>query len=257
MEASREVALRLDPSKLMDWLGFEIVDPWQRTLLRTDASRVLLLCSRQLGKSTCTACVALNEAYLNANALVLLVSPSERQSGELFEKVSRFHKRLQLVPAVRELTTFIELVNGSKIYALPGSGDTIRGFSAPRLVVIDEASRVPDDVLGAVLPMLVSNHGRLLCLSTPRGKSGFYYERWVSEDANWTRINARASESPRISPEAIAEQRSSLGPRLFSAEFDNNFLEDVDQVFSEAAIDSIFADDGLDSGCDAIDLEEI
>ena len=167
---------------------------------------MLLLCSRQLGKSTSTACVALNEAYLNDSALVLLVSPSERQSGELFEKVSRFHKRLRLIEATKELSLSIELVNGSRVCALPGSGDTIRGYSAPRLVVIDEASRVPDDVLSAVLPMLVSNNGRLSALSTPRGKIGFFYERWVSDDPAWLRINAKASQSPRISPEMLAEQ---------------------------------------------------
>lgn len=242
MELSTGLVLRLDPAVMMEELGY-VPDAWQRELLRSQAPRVLLLCSRQLGKSTCTACVALAEACFHDESLVLLVSRSERQSGELFEKVSRFHKRLALVPAVKELALSIEFVNGSKIVALPGDGDTIRGFSSPRLVVIDEASRVPDDVLAAVLPMLVSNGGRLLALSTPRGKSGFFYAKWVSADQAWTRINAKASESPRISPEALAEQRASLGPRLYASEFENQFLETTDQYFSSEAIEAAFSDD--------------
>ena len=79
MDLSTEMALQTDPSLLMEMIGFE-PDPWQRTLLRSTASRILLLCSRQLGKSTGTAFVALNEAYLNPLSQVLLVSRSERQA---------------------------------------------------------------------------------------------------------------------------------------------------------------------------------
>ena len=84
------------------------------------------------------------------------------ESEILFEKVRKFYKILKPVSSVREMVLSIELVNGSSIVALPGSGDTIRGFSSPALIVIDEASRVPDDVLSACLPMLVTNQGRLL-----------------------------------------------------------------------------------------------
>ena len=76
---------------------------------------------------------------------------------------------------------------------------------------------------------------------------GFFYERWTSGDPLWERINARASESPRITAEALAEQRSSLGPRLYAAEFDNEFLEETDQVFSEESIERIFEQDDPDA----------
>jgi hypothetical protein len=240
----------------MDMLGYA-ADPWQRTLLRTAAQRVALCCSRQLGKSTSTACVALNEACLNDDALVLLVSPSERQSGELHEKVVRFHKGLRRVESVRELALSLELANGSKVVGLPGSADTIRGYSAPRLVIVDEASRVTDDLLAAVLPMLVTNHGRLFILSTPRGRIGFFYEVFTSDDPQWLRINAKASESPRISQERLAEMRRTLGERAYAAEFENVFTDEVDQVFSEANIEGMFSDDALGRGYDAVDLEEV
>lgn len=170
MHMPAETALRIDPSLLMEMLDF-VPDPFQRALLRSQSPRILLLCSRQLGKSTSTACVALTTAYLNVGALVLLVSPSERQSEVLFAKVSSFHKRLRLVDSVKELSLSIDLMNGSKIVALPGSAETIRGYSSPHLIVIDEASRVEDSLLAAVLPMIVVNQGRIICLSTPRGTS--------------------------------------------------------------------------------------
>lgn len=238
----RNIARALDPALIMHDLGM-VPDPWQERLLRCRSNRVLLLCSRQLGKSTSTACLALHQAAYHPGSDVLLVSRSERQSGELFVKVSQFYRRLRPVEAVKELALSIELVNGSRIIALPGDGDTIRGYSAPSLVIIDEASRVPDDVLAACLPMLVANNGRLVCLSTPRGKRGFFYERFISDDPAWERINARACDSPRISPEALVEQLASLGPRLYAQEFENQFLEETDQVFSADSIEAMFLDD--------------
>jgi hypothetical protein len=245
----------LDASLLMMAAGLS-PDPWQERLLRSPSDRILLLSSRQLGKSTTVAILGLHEACFNAGSLVLLVSRSERQSALLFEKVTQFYAMLRPVEAVKELALSIKLANGSEIVALPGDADTIRGFSNPRLVIIDEASRVPDGVLTAVLPMLVGG-GRLLALSTPRGKTGFFYEHWVSEDAIWERINARAADCPRISPERLLEQRRTLGERGYACEFENEFLEDVDQVFSEASIEAIFRDDGLDADGDGIDLEAV
>lgn len=258
MEADewQNLARATDPALIMADLGM-IPDPWQERFLRSSSHRILLLCSRQLGKSTSTACLALAEACYRPDSLVLLVSRSERQSTLLFEKVSAFYKTLRPVESIKELALSIKLANGSEIVALPGDGDTIRGFSSPRLVILDEASRIPDDVLAAVLPMLVTNKGRLVALSTPRGKLGFFYDLWTSNDPMWERVNAKASESPRISAAALAEQRTILGPRLFAAEFDNEFLEEVDQVFSEDSIDRIFSADDPDASLSALDLEGV
>ena len=59
-------------------------DPWQADLLRSDTRQMVLLCSRQAGKSTVSSFLALHEALYRAPALVLLLSPSLRQSQELF-----------------------------------------------------------------------------------------------------------------------------------------------------------------------------
>src|SRR4051812_11036760 len=83
--------LRQDPANLMALAGMA-PDPWQASLLRSRAPRTLLLCSRQSGKSQTAAALALREALLDAPALVLLLSPTQRQSGELFRaKLKRLY----------------------------------------------------------------------------------------------------------------------------------------------------------------------
>ena len=138
----RSLAIALDPSMLMEELGFA-PDPWQRRALRSQSQRLQLLCSRQSGKSTVTACIALHTACYQSDSLVLLVSRSERQSGELFLKVSEAYKATRPVEAVRELAFSLELENGSRILALPGDAANLRCYSGVRLVVVDEAALRP------------------------------------------------------------------------------------------------------------------
>ena len=53
-----------------------------------------MCCARQTGKSTISALLGLWTAIYEAPALVLLVSPSQRQSGELFRKVMDYYRAL-------------------------------------------------------------------------------------------------------------------------------------------------------------------
>ncbi len=79
----------------------------------------------------------------------------------------------------------LQLTNVSRIVCLPCREETIRGYSNVSLLVIDEAARVPDDLYRAVRPMLAVSDGRLICLSTPYGKRGFFYDAWANGGDDW------------------------------------------------------------------------
>ena len=113
-------------------------DRWQRDLLNATEERIILNCARQSGKSTIVAIRALHHALTNPGSLVLILSPSLRQSGELFKKITAFYRQLRRRGGsdVNSATT-LQLTNGSRIVSLPGSEPTIRGYSAPSLVLID------------------------------------------------------------------------------------------------------------------------
>src|SRR6516164_5676820 len=141
---------------------------------------MLVLCARQSGKSTCAAALGLYEALYASPALVLLLSPSLRQSQELFRATMQLYTRGGAqVPTVAESALRLELTNGSRTVALPGESDaTIRGYANVRLLVIDEAARVPDDLYRATRPMLAVGGGRLVALSTPYGKQGWFWDEY-------------------------------------------------------------------------------
>src|SRR4051794_2505474 len=128
-ELASDLAAALDPVVLARQAGIE-PDPWQARMLRSAARRLLLNCSRQSGKSTITAILALWTALYQAPALVLLLSPSLRQSVELFKKVlDTYHALGRPLPAQAESTMRLELPNGSRLVALPGKEGTVRGYS--------------------------------------------------------------------------------------------------------------------------------
>jgi hypothetical protein len=76
----RLASYRTDPARLMVDAGYD-PDEWQRDLLRSPAARVLMLTCRQAGKSTTAGFLALREALAKPGNTVLVVCPSQRQSG--------------------------------------------------------------------------------------------------------------------------------------------------------------------------------
>ena len=215
-------ALTTDPANLFTLSG-KPPDPWQAQLLRSLSKRLLLLCNRQAGKSTVAAALALREALLHPPALVLLLSPSLRQSSELFRKVADNFAALGRPAEVSfESVLRIEFANGSRILSLPADEKNIRGFSGAAMLVIDEASRVDDTLYYAVRPMLAVSGGKLVALSTPFGKRGWFYHEWHSEDA-WERVRVTADQCPRIPAEFLEEERRKLGPEWYAQEYECDF----------------------------------
>jgi hypothetical protein len=212
--------------------GLEL-DPWQADLLRSDARQMILLCSRQSGKSTVTSVLALHEAIYNAPALVLLLSPSLRQSQELFAKIKASYDALVDAPrATQETALQLRFDSGSRIVALPGKAPTVRGFSGAALLVIDEASWVTDDLYQAVRPMIAVSGGRLALLSTPFGKRGFFHHEWTEGGPDWHRAKVTAYQCPRMSKEWLDAERERIGDWWFKQEYLCEFLETLDQVFA-------------------------
>jgi len=237
-----DLAASVDPVMFARSLGID-PDPWQRDLLLSTDTRIILNCARQSGKSTITAVLALHHALNNPKALVLVLSRSLRQSSELFKKITWFYRDLgRPVPSDIENALTLQLVNKSRIVSLPGKEETIRGFSGVSLLIIDEAAQVNDELYYSVRPMLAVSQGRMILLSTPFGKRGFFFKEW-SESPTWKKIKITADQCPRISADFLREERAALGDWWFQQEYMCEFAENVDQYFSYDEINDAVSDD--------------
>ena len=155
-----------------DWvrekLGFW-PDAAQERVLASERQRGILNCTRQWGKSTVTAAKAVHQAHTVDESLTLVVSPSARQSGEFVRKAAAFARRLGVRPkGDGDNDMSLEFPNGARLVGLPGNEATIRGFSAVSLLLVDEASRVSDELYMAIRPMLAVSGGSLWLIPAER-----------------------------------------------------------------------------------------
>jgi hypothetical protein len=225
-----------------DSLGFD-ADPWQADVLNSTAQKLLLNCSRQSDKSAISAILALHTAIFWPKSLTLMISPSMRQSGELFRAFLGYLEILEPTPLRDEDTKLsLKLSNGSRVISLPSSEGTIRGYSAVNLLIIDDAARVLDDLYFAVKPMLAISRGRLLALSTPWGKRGWWFDEWENGE-DWQKYTIEATKCPRISPQFLEAERKSMPRPVFESEYMCIFSEAEDCVFSYADLMASFSNE--------------
>src|SRR5262245_27547174 len=79
-----------------------VLDPWQEQVVRSQVLQLLLNCARQSGKSSAAALLALHTALVVLEALVLVLSPTLRQSQESFRRVTTYLARLPVPPTLVE-----------------------------------------------------------------------------------------------------------------------------------------------------------
>jgi len=223
-------------------LEFE-ADATQSLVMNGRIHRGLLNCTRQWGKSTITAIMAVHRAYFREGSLTIAVSPSGRQTGEFLRKARGFAKRLG-IKARGDGDNEISMLfpNGSRIVGLPGSEATVRGFSAVSLMLVDEAARVSDDLYKAVRPFLAVGGGDLWLMSTPYGKRGFFYQEWW-KGGQWTRFKVPGTECARIPREFLEEERAAMGEQWFQQEYLCEFVDVGGSVFNREVIEKAFTED--------------
>lgn len=237
---AQQLRRALDPVEFARACGFE-PDPWQADVLRSSRPRLALNCSRQSGKSQVAATRTVHRAIHHPGSTVVLVSPSMRQSVEMFRRVLTMYEALgRPVVAEQENLSSMTLENGARVLSLPGDGSTVRGIANVSLLVIDEAARVEDALWTAVAPMVAVSGGTVLAISTPWGRRGWWWRACTDEAQGWSVTKVPASECPRITPAFLAQQRASMTPLDYASEYGVEFVEGAGSLFDLSDVDRAF-----------------
>jgi hypothetical protein len=225
--------------------GF-LADEVQRAVLDGQHLRLILLTSRQWGKSVVAALRAIWQAIFFPRSLIVVAGPVEDQACELNLKIYHFLEQLGCkVHGGGRGKLAAYFPNGSRIVGLSEVPDHVRGYSAPALILVDEASFFKgDEILASLMPMLATRpDGAIWLMSTPKQQTGFFYNLWHQEGGPWHRIRVTASEIPdRISPAFLAEEQR-RDPLMYRREYCCEFLADDAALFSREALTALLSDE--------------
>ena len=158
------------------------------------------LCGRRVGKSQSAGWVAAHHVVEGEGRTALCISPTQRQSGELFRLAkAAIVKAMPDASFPTDNRLSIELPNGSRLLSLPGDPGTVRGLTAS-LVLLDETQSLPDgghELFASVRPMLATTGGRMIVLGTPLDRSGLLFDIWEGDIAmDWNACTCRARSAP-------------------------------------------------------------
>jgi hypothetical protein len=175
-------------------LHFELY-PFQEECIQSflDYRFNIVLKSRQLGLSTTTAAYCLWMAMFKRDVNILVMATKLEVGKFMVQKIRTAFKMLpawmltalSLTDPEAESVKYLKFSNGSKITAIPTSGDAGRG-EAVSLLVVDEAAHIDTlEELWLGLRPTVSTGGRVIMFSSPAGKN-FFYQMWMgAETGEW------------------------------------------------------------------------
>lgn len=222
----------VDPRQTMLVAG-KTPDPWQERLLLSTSKRVLVLCSRQIGKSESTAAKATHECVFRPPAVVGITSDSQDHSKLLLAKAREYMRLLEgdLFRIVSESTERIDLSNGSYAVALPGTKKAVRGHSLT-LGIVDEGAFTTEELIRAFEPTLDATKGSLYALTSAGEEPAGWFWRYFTQDGRfaeddaprlardeWERYLIPATECPRVFSQAELDAKREKDPVGFAREY--------------------------------------
>lgn len=207
---------------------------------KEEVRELVLNFSRQSGKTTLCE-ILLIETLVKKKCTCAYISPSFAQGKKVFREIVNLLSQTQLIAKKNSTDLTISLINGSFLQFFTAMNPTaIRGQTISGLLVIDEAAYLPEETSDGQLlwPMVIqpitkAKKPKIIFVSTPNGKSGIFYEKYLqglNSDTVKT-VECNIYEDTTISKEDIDELKATTPPLAWQQEFECKFLDSALTVF--------------------------
>lgn len=242
----------LSPLAVFTAAGFG-PDDWQQQLLTAPQRVCLGVTSRQAGKTSCEAAIALSAAVNNpdddTDEVIVVACPTFRQSARLlarcrnqWRRITKLHPDADLPRIINRDPGRILFDRGLPIVAMPDNPDGLRGETAHKIIV-DEAAFVRRELWDVLTPMLAATGGGLIVLSSAGVIGTQMHDLWVDDGAPDTfRIEVPWDRIPRLSPVFIESERRRMTAARFAAEYECRWSSLTNNAFDWASIDRALID---------------
>lgn len=193
---------------------------------------VVMLCSRQMGKTTIVAMYFLWRANFQPNKELIIASKNMSHAVQIMDRIKTAYDELPhwlKAGAKFNSRTMLEFDNGSKITSEATSERTGRG-SSPAAVMLDELAfaspRIQEEMWASLAPSL-STGGQFIVTSTPNGDTDLFASLWRGANAGtngFFPVAAYWHEHPDRDQKYYDEMLAKLGPVKAAAELDCMFV---------------------------------
>lgn len=219
----------------------------------SEKRNIIALISRQYGKTLTAMICAITMLLKKSKNGVIYISPNFTLGRKFFRELTDLLRPTGLIESADKSTLTLILTNGSTLQCFSAeSPNSLRGQTCKSLLIIDEAAFIADETSDGqnfygniVQPLTKSYHPKVLLISTPCGKQGFFYEMYLKSlnpsFNSYASVKCDIYNDEFVQPSEIEEIKSSINELAFRQEYMCEFLDNALSVFEE--YDSLFKDD--------------
>ncbi len=244
-----EKKLKINDDKLMERLEF-IPHEGQRNVLPAilddNIREIDLACGRRWGKTKLISYSGTREMVI-PNRNVWVVAPTSDLTQAVFVEIVKFIGKIY-EPGEYQITSKpymkLTMANGSYIECRTAENPTSLIGREVDLLLIDEAARISPNVYEQELAATtMTRKGKTIKISSPRGRSNWFYHDFIRVQANENGFvwNAPSSDNPLNTEDEIERLRKMLPVAIFNQEYLATFEVSGTEVFRD--VDSIVNED--------------
>ena len=234
-----------------------VLDDWQREILNYDGN-ILLCTGRQVGKTLIFSRKAAKYLLEHPGSQIIVVSLTEDQAKLMIIMIQDYlqknHPRKVRTNQRFTNQNKITLINNSRVIARPvgTTGDAVRGFTGD-VLIIDEASGMPEIIFSAAKPTLLTTGGQIWICSTPRGKTGYFYECWLNRNDRFKVFHLSSEEVIKNRPikagwteerrmqslRHLEDEKKDMSEIRYAQEYLGIFQDDIKRFYSDEWIERV------------------
>lgn len=210
-------------------------------LHKKDCRYLVARWSRQCGKSV-FAELMLIEYLCIKGTFNAYISPTFSQGRKVYSEIVKLLEPTGLISKANASELLITTTLGSSLKFFTMQNPTaIRGFTIDGLLVLDEAAYFPtkladgtDPWSSVIMPITKARKPKVLLISTPNGKQGFFYDFYIKAVQNeygYKQITATIYDDDLTTEDEIEQIKKTVSPLAFSQEFMVEFLDNALTVF--------------------------
>ena len=213
---------------------------------------------------TVLAEIMLIEYLFKPNTYNVYISPTFQLGRKVYTEITKMLEGKGVIKKANASTLTIETIYGSTLQCHSIEAYTsIRGTTVSGILVMDECAYYPDILpngeepfSNVIYPIIKARKPKVLCISTPRGKRGMYWQlylRAVNGEKGYREITSTIFDDTLVTEEEINEIKKNISDYAFRQEFMVEFMEDGLSFFvgySDCFDYDDFEEDKTWIGCD-------